>query len=206
MLHWLRSAAIGLAVAAMLTLSVSPARAANEAVDFIQTRQFLVAALLRLQASEQRDRQVSTVLDRMCAYEEMAKQTLPDHWKDLSEGQQAEFTAILKRIFQRNYEGRIERILGYKMEFTSEDLDSDEVMVHVRATSGRPRRDRDREEVPVAIDYRLVPKDSGFKIIDVTAGGGSFVKEYQNKLQPIYEKDGFEAVIKYMKGSLAATI
>jgi len=109
----------------------------------------------------------------------------------------------LKRIFQRSYEKRLVRIADHRLEFTSEDVDSDEVMVHVRATTGRPKHDV--EEVPIALDYRLVPAGSGFKGVDVIAGGGSFVKEYEKKLQPILEKDGFDAVIKYMKDNLAAT-
>jgi len=203
MLHPIRSVAVRAVVVAALALSALPARAANEAADFVQTRQFLATALLRMRPSEQRDRQVSAVLDRMFAYEQMAKRTLPDHWKDLSEGQQAEFTGILKRIFQRSYEKRLVRIADHHLEFTTEDIDSDEVMVHVRATTGQAKKDR--EEVPVALDYRLVPAGSGFKGVDVSAGGGSFVKEYEKKLQPIFEKDGFDAVIKYMKDSLAAT-
>src|SRR6266404_3236834 len=67
----------------------------------------------RFRPSEQRDRQVSAVLDRMFAYDQMAKRTLPDHWKDLSEGQQGEFTGLLKRIFQQSYEKRLVRIADH---------------------------------------------------------------------------------------------
>jgi phospholipid transport system substrate-binding protein len=189
-------------VASALTFLPSSARA-DGGVDFVRTRQFLVTALLRLRQTEQRDRQVSAVLDRMFAYETMAERTLPDHWTRLSEGQHAEFTALLKRVVQRSYERRMEGVVDHRVELTSERLDPDDVMVRARFTSGRTRRPED--EIPVAIDYQLSPSGSSFKVVDVVAGGASFVEQYKSKLQPILEKEGFEALLRYLKDSLEAT-
>src|SRR5215468_6804214 len=131
--------------------AASSGHAASPAVDFVNTRQFLVLSLLGLRPSEQRDRQISAVLDRMFAYDQMAKLTLPDHWEDLSEGQHQEYTGLLKRLFQRHYEETVARIIAHRLEFSSEDGEHDDVTVHVKATSGRVRLDRDGhvlDEVP----------------------------------------------------------
>jgi ABC-type transporter MlaC component len=189
------------AFATALTLG-SSARA-DAGVDFIRTRQFLVTALLRTRPSEQRDRQVSAVLDRMFAFGSMAKRSLPDHWGALSEGQQAEYAALFKRLVQRSYERKMEAIVDHRIDFTSEPLELDEVLVHARATSGRSRAEN---EVPIAIDYELSPFGSSLKVVDVIAGGSSFVQQYKSKFQPIVEKDGFGALLEYMSDSLPASM
>jgi ABC-type transporter MlaC component len=204
MLRFIRYLTVCAVLVAVLG-SVSSAHAASPAVDFVNTRQFLVLSLLGLRPSEQRDRQVSAILDRMFAYDQMAKLTLPDHWDDLSEGQHQEYTALLKRLFQRHYEETVARILYHRLEFTSEDGEHDDVTVHVKATSGRVRLDRDGhvlDEVPTVLDYDLIPSGAGFKVVDLGAGGSSFVKQYKNKCQPIYEKDGFDVLLKQMKVAL----
>jgi phospholipid transport system substrate-binding protein len=199
----IRLIAASAVVATVLTLLASSVRAADGGVDFVRTRQFLVTALLRLRPNEQRDRQVSAVLERMFAYDKMAERTLPDHWSRLSEGQHAEYTSILKRLIQRNYEKKMEGVVDHRVELTSENLDLDEVMVHARFTSGRTRRPED--EIPVAIDYQLSPSGSSFKVVDIVAGGSSFVEQYKSKFQPVIEKEGFEAFLTHLKDSLGST-
>jgi ABC-type transporter MlaC component len=181
-------------------LAASTARA-DGSVDFIRTRQILVTALLHVRPSEQRDRQMSAVLDRMIAFEEMARASLPDHWKDLSDGQHAEVTALLRRLIQRNYEKSMESVIDDHFEFMSEDLGLEGVMVHVRASSGRTHRTR--EEIPASLDYLLRSSGPSYKVVDILPRGSSFVQQYKNKLQVILEKEGFDALVKQMKDALA---
>src|SRR5258706_9019038 len=137
MLLFSRRAGAFAVVVAALALGVSSAAAAAGSVDFIQTRQFLVTALLHLRPNEQRDRQVLAVLDRTIAFDAMAERSLPDHWQALSHGQHAEYTAMLKRLVQHKYEKSLAAIADHRFEFTSEDLGVDGVVVHARATPGR---------------------------------------------------------------------
>src|SRR5262249_27240277 len=153
----------------LASLAIGPrAFAADSAQDFVQSKQARVTSLLHQSPSSQRDKQIAAVLDGMMDYDELAKRSLASHWNDLSETQRREFTEVLKRLVQRNYERNIKNILDYRVEYLGEDPVSDSVVVHTRATSTTNQR-----EEPVAIDYRLSQSGDAWKVLDIVTEGSS---------------------------------
>ncbi|HEX9298312.1 MAG TPA: ABC transporter substrate-binding protein [Polyangiaceae bacterium] len=190
-------ASLGLVLAA-LAAGEGIAFAGDSAQDFIQSRQSQVTALLRQSASAQRDKQVAAVLDGMMDYGELAKRSLAAHWSELSDAQQKEFTDILKRLVQRNYERNIKNIQEYKVEYLGEEPGSDGVIVHTRASSTTNQR-----EEPISIDYRLQQMGGSWKVVDIVTEGSSLVNNYKNQFHRIIQKDGYNALVKKMKDKLA---
>src|SRR5882724_9512177 len=186
---------VGLLMALTLT---SPVLAADSAQEFVQSKQARVTSLLHQSPSSQRDKQIAAVLDGMMDYDELAKRSLATHWTDLSETQRREFTEVLRRLVQRNYERNIKNILEYRVEYLGEDPASDSVVVHTRATSTTNVR-----EDPVAIDYELGRVGEGWKVLDIVTEGSSLVKNYKNQFHRIIQKDGYDALLKRMKDKLA---
>jgi phospholipid transport system substrate-binding protein len=197
MMHSIRK--LILAGGLMAGLAFGPrAFAADSAQDFVQSKQARVTSLLHESPSSQRDKQVAAVLDGMMNYEELAKRSLATHWNDLSETQRKEFTDILRRLVQRNYERNIKNILDYRVEYLGEDPASDSVVVHTRATSTTNQR-----EDPVAIDYKLSRTGDEWKVLDIVTEGSSLVNNYKNQFHRIIQKDGYDALVKRMKDKLA---
>ena len=86
----------------------------------------------------------------MIDYEELAKRSLADPLGRLSDAQRKDFTDVLKRLVQRNYERNIKGILDYRVDYLGEDPESEGVLVHTRASSTTEQR-----EEPISIDYRV---------------------------------------------------
>src|SRR6266542_3341055 len=185
-------------VLAALAVWEGRALAGDSAQDFIQSRQSQVTALLRQSPGAQRDKQIATVLDGMIDYGELAKGSLAAHWSELSDAQQKEFTDILKRLVQRNYERNIKNILEYKVEYLGEEPGSEGVVVHTRASSTTNQR-----EEPITIDYRLQQMGGGWRVVDIVTEGSSLVNNYKNQFYRIIQKDGYNALVKKMKDKLA---
>ena len=197
MFHSIRKLVLGAGVLA--SLAIGPhAFAADSAQEFVQSKQARVTSLLHESPSSQRDKQIAAVLDGMMDYDELAKRSLATHWNDLSETQHREFTDVLKRLVQRNYERNIKNILDYRVEYLGEDPISDSVVVHTRATSTTNQR-----EDPVAIDYRLTHAGDAWKVLDIVTEGSSLVNNYKNQFHRIIQKDGYDALLKRMKDKLA---
>jgi phospholipid transport system substrate-binding protein len=192
-----RLSVVGLALMAALAAGPS-ALAAESAQDFVQAKQARVTSLLHQTPGSQRDKQIAAVLDGMMDYDELAKRSLASHWNDLSETQHREFTDVLKRLVQRNYERNIKNILDYQVDYLGEDQASDNVVVHTRATS----KSNNREE-PVAIDYHLARAGDAWKVLDIVTEGSSLVNNYRNQFHRIIQKDGYDALLKRMKDKLA---
>jgi phospholipid transport system substrate-binding protein len=188
-----------LGIALLGTLALGPqAFAADSAQEFIQSKQARVTSLLHDQAGSQRDKQVAAVLDGMISYEELAKKSLASHWTGLSETQRKEFTDVLKRLVQRNYERNIKNILDYRIDYIGEDAAADNVVVHTRASSTSNKR-----EEPIAIDYQLARVGDSWRVLDIVTEGSSLVNNYKNQFNRVIQKDGYDALLKRMKDKLA---
>ena len=198
MFRWIRTlASLGIALTALVALE--PQALADSAQDFIQSRQTQVTALLHQTPGAQRDKQIANVLDAMIDYEVLAQRSLAAHWDDLSGAQKKDFTDVLKRLVQRNYEKSIKGILDYRVEYLGEEPGSEGALVHTRASSTT-----DQREEPISIDYRVMSASSGtFKVIDVVTEGSSLVMNYKNQFHRVIQKDGFDALLKRMKDKLA---
>jgi phospholipid transport system substrate-binding protein len=190
-------ASLGITLAALAALE--PQALADSAQEFIQARQSQVSALLRQSPGAQRDKQIAGILDGMIDYEGLAKSSLATHWADLSETQRKDFTDVLKRLVQRNYERSIKGILDYRVDFLGEEPGPEGALVHTRASSTT-----DQREEPITIDYRVASPSSGtFRVIDVVTEGSSLVSNYKSQFHRAIQKDGFEALLKRMKDKLA---
>jgi len=198
MSRWFRTlASLGITLAALAALE--PQALADSAQEFIQSRQSQVTALLHQSPGAQRDKQIAGILDGMIDYEGLAKSSLAAHWADLTEPQRKDFTDVLKRLVQRNYEHSIKGILDYRVDFLGEEPGPEGALVHTRA-----RATTDQREEPITIDYRVASPSSGtFRVIDVVTEGSSLVSNYKSQFHRVIQKDGFEALLKRMKDKLA---
>jgi phospholipid transport system substrate-binding protein len=191
-------AAMGIVLCA-IAWGESPARAAESAQSFIQSRQGEVTTLLHQTASAQRDKKISAVLAIMIDFGELAKRSLGGHWEEFSDAQRQEFTDVLRKLVQRNYERNIKNILDYKIDYLGEEgADGDAVVVHTKASSKT-----DEREEPVSIDYRMAPAGDAWRVVDIITEGSSLVNNYRNQFHKVIQKDGIDALLKRMKDRLA---
>lgn len=190
-----------LALAAALTLTALPgaAFASLSAQEFIQDRQAKVTDLLKKPAGSARDQQIAAVLDGMLDYDRLAREALSQHWGTLDEAQRKEFTELLKKLVQRNYERNIKNIQGYNVEYLGETAtDGSAVIVRTRAASKKNRR-----EPPVEIDYRLEQIGDEWRVCDIVTEGSSLVRNYRSQFNRIIKKDGYDALVKRLQERIA---
>jgi phospholipid transport system substrate-binding protein len=196
----IRSVVLGAIALVAVGLSSPAAQAGPTAEAFIQGRQTEVTTLLRQPTGSARDKKISTALEAMMDFNELAKRSLGSHWGELNEAQQKEFTGLLKQLVQRNYERNIKNILGYDVEYLGHEASGEDnnVIVHTRATSKTNKR-----EEPLSIDYRLMPVGEGWSVVDIITEGSSLVNNYRSQFHKVIQKDGYDALLRKMKDKLA---
>lgn len=190
-----------LALTAAFTFAALPGAAIASSLgaqDFIRARQAKVTDLLKKPASSARDQQIAAVLDGMLDYDRLAREALSQHWSTLEDAQRKEFTDLLKKLVQRNYERNIKNIQGYSVEYLGEDAKDAVVVVRTRAASKTNRR-----EPPVEIDYRLEQVGDEWRVFDIVTEGSSLVGNYRNQFNRIIRKDGYDALVKRLQDRLA---
>lgn len=125
-------------------------------------------------------------------FEEMAKESLGDHWKRLTEKQRKEFVDLFGDLFERSYNRLVlkflpERETLYGIEF----VDGDRALVRTTLVSKK------NERLPV--DYQLKKKGSEWDLYDVVIDGVSIVGNYRTQFNKIIRLQSYEALVKKMK-------
>jgi phospholipid transport system substrate-binding protein len=134
----------------------------------------------------------------MMDYEDLARQSLASHWKDLSDAEHKDFADTLRKLVQRSYEKNIKNIVDYSVEYLGEEpAEGRGLLVRTLASSKRSEG-----EEPVTIDYRMLQVGDAWRVIDIVTEGSSLVDNYKSQFNRIIQKDGFDALLKRMKDKL----
>jgi phospholipid transport system substrate-binding protein len=124
-----------------------------------------------------RKEKIRNISNDMFDYAELSKRTMGQNWKKLSDAEQAEFVKLYKQILENAY---INKLLAYKDEqvvFTKEKkLTEINAEVYTKVIT---------KTVEIPIDYRLVLKDNGWKVYDISIEGVSLVSNYRTQFKEI---------------------
>jgi ABC-type transporter MlaC component len=201
--------------AALLTVGLAffgaTASADEGAQSFVQREHTTLTSLLRQPASQTRDQQVDGALARMVDYDELARRafghpchpTLPgctDHWVKLTPEQQAEVTALLRKLVEKNQRKNIVKTLDYDVSYKGFRDAAGESKVRTEAKSKTNQR-----EPPVQIDYVVASAGSGYRVVDIVTEGSSLTKNYYDQFNRMLTNpaQGYPHVVKKLNEKIA---
>jgi len=128
-------------------------------------------------AKEIKKEKLRAIYSQMFDEVELARRTLARNWGKLNPSQQEEFIRLFRQVLEKAY---IDKILDYtneKIVFSREvELSSDQAEVQTKiVTSSR--------EIPIF--YRVIRKDSVWKVYDVVVENVSLVQNYRSQFNSI---------------------
>jgi len=128
-------------------------------------------------AKEIKKEKLRAIYSQMFDEVELARRTLARNWGKLNPSQQEEFIRLFRQVLEKAY---IDKILDYtneKIVFSREvELSSDQAEVQTKiVTSSR--------EIPIF--YRVIRKDSVWKVYDVIVENVSLVQNYRSQFNSI---------------------
>jgi len=174
---------------------VSPALGST-ALEAVETNVSAVLDVLRDpalkddSAKEAKEKKLWSIADTMFDYPGLSKRTLGKNWETLNSKQQEEFTDLFSTHLGNVY---LDRILAYsneKVVFDKEKTKEDRALVNTRVLGPS-------KEIPV--DYRMVLKDSGWKVYDVVIEGVSLVENYRSQFKEILRDKGPEYLLETLR-------
>ena len=115
-----------------------------------------------------------------------------------TDAEKKEFSDLLKQLVRKAYEKNLKKTVGYTIEYVSEEQKDGAYIVKTKAKSKT-----DAKEDPIAIDFKMLQKDSKWRIQDISTEGVSLVSSYRSQFTKIIKKDGFPALITKMKDKIA---
>jgi phospholipid transport system substrate-binding protein len=148
-------------------------------------------ALKAESAKETKKQRLRPIYDAMFDQVELSRRTLALNWNKLNAAQRQEFVQLFRQVLEKAY---IDKILDYtneKILFDRENKLSDnqsEVLTKVVTAS---------KEIPIT--YRVIRKDSAWKVYDVVIENVSLVQNYRTQFSDILAKDTPEQLIETLR-------
>ncbi|HRG95403.1 MAG TPA: ABC transporter substrate-binding protein [Polyangiaceae bacterium] len=202
------------AAAACLTLVAlaPPAGAQANAQAFVEQEHGRLTALMKQPANAGREATISSELDRMVDYDELARRTfgLPcpprvsqcqNHWDALSADQKKEVTELLRKLVERNYKKNLRKTLDYEITYKGSRASGGDTTIRTEAKSKTKPR-----ESPVTVDYIVSSASGAYKVVDIRTEGSSLAKNYYQQFHRMLTTpgQGYPHVTKRLRDKIAA--
>ena len=146
-----------------------------------------VAVSLKGDANKsQRREKLRDIITPRFDFEEMSKRSLGSAWLQMTPTQQNDFIKVFSSLLGRTYLERVETVEEKMVTIDSENVAYPKALVK---TSVHRKGD------VFPLDYRLLYKQSGWKVYDVIIENIGLVSNYRNEFSGIIRKDGVDGLI-----------
>lgn len=124
-------------------------------------------------------------------YREMSKRSLGKAWRDISEGERANFTELFRKLLERSYGNRLATFHGQKVICDTAQFRRDKARVKTRVI------DADKE---TPVEYRLHQTPTGWQVYDIRIEGVSLVSNFRKDFhEGIKSKGSFEGLVQALE-------
>ena len=138
-----------------------------------------------------KEQRVEAAADKLFDYVELSKRTLGLNWNKFSPEQRKEFVELFRTILKDAY---VDKITGYTNEqvnFTKE-VPLSETTVEVQSTVVA-------KGVETPIFYRVIKKESEWKVYDVVIEGVSLISNYRTQFREILGNNPPEKLLESLR-------
>jgi len=140
--------------------------------------------------AEERRRLLERVAAARFSYTEMAKRSLGAHWRELTDAEREEFTALFQRLLAKTYARTIEGYAGQQVQYLGERRAEDFAEVRTKIVS-------DKVETPV--DFRLLRMRGDWWVYDVVVDGVSVVSNYRGQFARILRSSSYADLMEQLR-------
>lgn len=177
-----------------LSLAEQPTEQIKTAIERIsQVLQEVVAA--RGANKEEAIEKIRNILLPSFDFNEMAKRSLGDRWKDLN-GREDEFVAVFAAFVEGSYMSTLESYRGEKILFMRERVDQNLAQVDTEVVHGAGEN--------LEVDYRLHRVDGQWKVYDVVVDNISLTANFRSQFNRILAGASVDELLNKLRAKAAA--
>jgi phospholipid transport system substrate-binding protein len=147
--------------------------------------------------SLRRRAQIRAMAEELFDFEEVSRRALSVHWAARTTAERTEFVELFTDLLEKAYLGKIESYAGEKIAYTAEKIDGDYAIVRARIIPTKRRADSRTRET--GLEYRLLKKETRWKVYDVVIDGVSFVSTYRSQFDRIIKSTSYATLVDRMR-------
>ena len=155
---------------------------------------------------------IQQVIGEVVDFREMSRRALGPHWNALGPAQQQEFVDLFTRLVEQSYLGRMDMMLGQRVDAVGHTVDGDTAVVvlaigatprpEVAHEYGRPRRASE-------LTCWLHRPGGRWRIYDVNVDGIGLVSIYRSQFARVLQSESYAALVDRLRRKVetaAATV
>ena len=123
-------------------------------------------------------------------YQEMSRRSLGAPWNNLSDKDKQEFVSLFQTLLVNTYADKVESYSGEGVQYVNERREKDYAEVRTKVLTGKT-------EIP--LDYRLLNKDSAWRVYDVVVDGVSLVNNYRGQFSKILRTSSYADLVDQLR-------
>jgi phospholipid transport system substrate-binding protein len=123
-------------------------------------------------------------------YQEMSRRSLGAPWNQLADKDKHEFVDLFRTLLTNTYADRVESYSGEGVQYLNERTEKDYAEVRTKIQSGKT-------EIPM--DYRLINKNSDWRVYDVVVDGVSLVNNYRGQFSKILRTSSYPELVDQLR-------
>ncbi|HJR76175.1 MAG TPA: ABC transporter substrate-binding protein [Nitrospiraceae bacterium] len=140
--------------------------------------------------SEERRKLLEKIVGDRFDYQEMSRRSLGAPWNQLDDKDKQEFVGLFRTLLTNTYADRVENYSGEGVQYLNERMEKDYAEVRTKILSGKT-------EIPM--DYRLINKNSDWRVYDVVVDGVSLVNNYRGQFSKILRTSSYPELVDQLR-------
>jgi phospholipid transport system substrate-binding protein len=193
----LRSYGLRLVLAYLLLVGLMPADVfAATATDAVRATIDEVLRILgdkdlkQPSRAEERRKLLEKTVGARFDYQEMSRRSLGAPWNQLADKDKHECVDLFRTLLTNTYADRVESYSGEGVQYLNERTEKDYAEVRTKILSGKT-------EIPM--DYRLMNKNSDWRVYDVVVDGVSLVNNYRGQFSKILRTSSYPELVDQLR-------
>jgi phospholipid transport system substrate-binding protein len=147
-------------------------------------------------AKEMKKDKLRAIYTTMFDEVELSRRSMGMNWNKLNAAQRQEFVKLFEQVLEKAYADRILAYTNEKIEFTKE------ATIGTNLAEVRTKVVTSSKEIPIT--YRVISKDSAWKVYDVVIENVSLVQNYRTQFNDILAKNTPEQLLEILRKKVNA--
>lgn len=144
----------------------------------------------------ERQKRMKKVVDQRFDWASMARSAMGRYWRDLSDAQRADFTAIFSELIEKTYMTKVEGYSGEKILYRGDKVDGAYGVVDVAIVTLRGAN--------ISVSYRVLQKGEEWLVYDVSIEGVSLVNNYRSQIGSILNRSSYGELMDRLRAKVAS--
>ena len=119
-------------------------------------------------------------------YRQMVMRSLAKNYKERSDEERKEFTALFKKLLENSYASKIENYQNETIKYVKEQVKGKYALVNTEII---------RKDGTINVDYKLINEDGKWTVYDFVIEEVSLIRNYRSQFSKIIKTESYDALV-----------